>query len=165
MHSNICDQTYLPRKPDHKITRPLSRGLHRKHETILHWRHHYHPLSKSLEITSSDEDRKKYVAHRNIYNKLKRQLKTEYYQAKCESFKDNSKKLWALINNTILKVKHRGSIIRHITVDGVKQYRPKAIANSFWRILLNIRWITSEKNCSWHDECKQISTEHTISMR
>ena len=26
---------------------------------------------KSLEITSSDEDRKKYVTHRNIYNKLK----------------------------------------------------------------------------------------------
>ena len=26
---------------------------------------------KSLEITSLDEDRKKYVAHRNIYNRLK----------------------------------------------------------------------------------------------
>ena len=26
---------------------------------------------KSLEITSSDEDRKKYVTHRNTYNKLK----------------------------------------------------------------------------------------------
>ena len=46
--------------------------------------------------------------------------------------KDNSKKLWALINDTLLKVKHRGSIIPHITVDEVKQDRAKAI-------LLNIR--------------------------
>ena len=40
-------------------------------------------------------------------------------------------KLWNLINNTISKVKHKGSIITSITVDSLKQYRPKDIANSF----------------------------------
>ena len=45
--------------------------------------------------------------------------------------KNNSKKLWELINNTINKVKHKGSIIPFITVDGLKQNRPKVIANSF----------------------------------
>ena len=41
------------------------------------------------------------------------------------------KKLWSLINNTVKKVKHKGSIIPYITVDGLKQYNPQKIANSF----------------------------------
>ena len=36
-----------------------------------------------------------------------------------------------LINNTIKKVKHKGSIIPYITVEGLKHYNPHKIANCF----------------------------------
>ena len=41
------------------------------------------------------------------------------------------KKLWSLINQTITKVKHKGSIIPFITVEGIKYNKPKTIADKF----------------------------------
>ena len=41
------------------------------------------------------------------------------------------RKLWSLINNTVKRVKHIGSIIPFITVDSLKQHNPQKIANSF----------------------------------
>ena len=43
-----------------------------------------------------------------------------------------------MINNTIKKVKHKGSIIPYITVNGLKQYHPKSIANSFNEFYSNL---------------------------
>ena len=86
---------------------------------------------KHLQKDSTDEDHLKYKRYRNIYNELKRKLKVDYYQAKCEAYKSNSKKLWSLINNAITKIKHKGSIIPYITVNSIKKTRPKDIANSF----------------------------------
>ena len=91
-----------------------------------------HQLYKvSLKEDSTLEDLENYRHHRNLYNKLKRKLKMDYYQLRCESFKNNTKKLWSLINNTITKVKHKGSIILFITVDGIKHTKPKTIAKKF----------------------------------
>ena len=91
-----------------------------------------HQLYKaSLKRDSTHEDFENYRHHRNLYNKLKRKLKMDYYQSRCESFKNNTKKLWSLINNTITKVKHKGSIIPFIMVDGIKHTKSKTIANKF----------------------------------
>ena len=92
----------------------------------------------TLSPKHTEEDIAKYKTHRNLYNKLKRSTKEEYYRAKCLKFKQNSKKLWSLINETIKKVKHKGSIIPHITVDGIKQSRPKEIVNSFGSFYANL---------------------------
>ena len=52
-----------------------------------------------------------------------------YYAHKVEEFRH----LWKVINNIIGKNKHRGTIILHITVNGVKTYNPKVMANEFAR--------------------------------
>ena len=88
---------------------------------------------RCLEAASTEEDRKEYTAYQNVFNNLKRNLKTQYYQRKCDQFKDNAKKLWALINDMIRKVKHRGSIISYIKIYGKLNYTPKDIANGFGR--------------------------------
>ena len=54
-----------------------------------------------------------------------------YYHEKCSQFKQNTKKLWGIINETIKKVKHRGSIMPDIMVNGIKVNKAKEIANSF----------------------------------
>ena len=86
---------------------------------------------KTLAANCTDEDLTRYKQKRNMFNTLKNQLKMEFYQSRCISYKQNAKKLWSLINNTINKVKHKESIIPYITVDGLKQYHLKTIANSF----------------------------------
>ena len=77
------------------------------------------------------EDMVRYKTHRNLYNILKPTTKEKYYREKCLQFKQNSKKLWGIINETIKKVKHKGSLIPYITVDGIKLNKPKDIANNF----------------------------------
>ena len=54
-----------------------------------------------------------------------------YYARKVEEFRCKTKDLWKVINNIIGKKKHRGAIISHITVNGVKTYSPKVMANEF----------------------------------
>ena len=103
----------------------MTRGLEEASKTKLKL------YKKCIQIGSTTEDQCKYKQHRNIYKELKQIQKKDYYQTKCQAYKSNSKKLWALINNTITKVKHKGSIIPYITVDGIRQNRPKGIANSF----------------------------------
>ena len=102
----------------------MTKGLENAAKTKL-------KLYKSIQMNITEADRQQYVDHRNSYNKLKRHMRIDYYQSKCKAFKYNSKILWALINNTIMKLKHKGSIILYITVKGVKQCNPKTIANSF----------------------------------
>ena len=84
-----------------------------------------------LKPDHTEDDVVKYRVHRNIYNALKRLAKLNYYQEKCKSYKQNTKKLWGLINETIKKTKHRGSIIPFITVNGIRLNKAKEIANSF----------------------------------
>ena len=71
-----------------------------------------------------------------MYNSLKNQLKRNYYCTRCLEYKQNAKKLWSLINDTVQRVKHKGSIIPYITVNGLKQHNPHKhnphkIANCF----------------------------------
>ena len=110
----------------HRYVEPwMTRGLEDASRTKLKL------YKKHLQKDRTDNDHLKYKRYHNIYNELKRKLKVDYYQAKCESYNSNSKKLWSLINNTLTKIKHKGSIIPYITVDGIKKTRPKDIANSF----------------------------------
>ena len=92
---------------------------------------------KTLLKTCTDEDVANYKAHRNVYNSLKSKLIKDFYHAKCIDFKQNAKKLWSLINNT-KKVKHKGSIIPYITVNGLKQYNPSKIAKCFGQFYSNL---------------------------
>ena len=78
------------------------------------------------------------MEYRNVYNKLKSKLRRDYYRLRCEEYKKNARKLWGLINNTIKKVKHKGSIIPYITVEGLKHYNPHKIANCFGKFYLKL---------------------------
>ena len=55
----------------------------------------------------------------------------DYYDDRAKQYKDNTRHLWQLLNQTIGKCKNKGSIIPYITVDGVRTYTPKKIAENF----------------------------------
>ena len=61
-----------------------------------------------------------------------------YYTTKCIDYKDNMQKIWHVINQTIGKTKHSGSIIPYISVDGIKTYDAKRISNEFGKFYANI---------------------------
>ena len=94
---------------------------------------------KTLSATCTEYEIKAYKSYCNTYNALKRKLRSDYYRMKCTEFQRNAWKLWSLINNTIKKVKNRGSIIPYITVNGLRQYNPIKIANGFGDFYASLR--------------------------
>ena len=57
----------------------------------------------TLQKDAHPELVEQYKAYRNAFNKLKRKTKNDYYNERCLTLKNNTKKLWELINRTIGK--------------------------------------------------------------
>ena len=93
---------------------------------------------ETLQTNCTPEILKRYKTHWNTLNRVKHKAKTSYYITKCEEYKYNTKKLLQVINQTIRKKKHKGSIIPFISVDGIKTYNPHQIANSFGTFYANL---------------------------
>ena len=55
-----------------------------------------------------------YKHYRNCLNKLKRQAKVTYYQMLCINIKNNTKKLWEIINQTIGKCSNKTCILEKL---------------------------------------------------
>ena len=96
--------------------------------TITKTKKLYH---QTLKVTRSSKDLEQYKNHCNLLNRLKRKAMKDYYDDRVKQYKDNTKHLWQLLNQTIGKCKNKGSIIPYITVDGVHTYTPKKIAENF----------------------------------
>ena len=62
---------------------------------------------------------------------LLRHARLKFYQDQCLSFKSNTKKLWDLINNVIKKTVKKTDLIEYLTIDQLKTYDCKRIAEEF----------------------------------
>ena len=76
-------------------------------------------------------DLMKYKVNRNMLNRLQRSTMKEYYNSKYTEYRQNTKKLWGLINQTIKKCKNRGLIIPYICVNGLQTCNSSEITNTF----------------------------------
>ena len=73
----------------------------------------------------------KYKKARNLLNRLKWTAMQTYYRTKCINYKNNTKKLWQVINQMISKCKNSGSIIPFLSINGIRTNNPKQITNKF----------------------------------
>ena len=85
----------------------------------------------SLIEGSTEHEANNYRAYRNTYNWTKRAMMQKYYRDKSTDYRTNTRKLWELMNSIIGKNKHTGCSVSHITVDGVKIFSKKLIAEEF----------------------------------
>ena len=86
---------------------------------------------KALSDNENAELWNKYKEYRNVLTGIKRRCKREYYLQKCVEFKDNTKKLWHIINQMSGKLNDKSSIIDCIRVNDIPQYSPNKITNAF----------------------------------
>ena len=92
----------------------------------------------SISAQATHEDASKYKEYRNNYNRLKWAAMTTYYTSKCKEYEKNSKRLWQVINGIVGKMKHSGTIIPFITINGVKNYDHKKMTNEFGSFYVNL---------------------------
>ena len=69
-----------------------------------------------------------------VLKKTKHVAKRMYYILSCNEFKNNTKKLWQLMNRVIGKENDKSNVIECIkidNIDNIRNYIPKQIANQF----------------------------------
>ena len=72
-----------------------------------------------------------YRKYRNLYNSLRRKAKFSYYQELINENRQNSKKLWAILNKLTGKIRNKKDISEEIIVNGIKEHNADVISNGF----------------------------------
>ena len=72
----------------------------------------------------------KYHAYKTILDRVKRFLKKDHFQSQCIAFKNNSHKLWKIINEINGKCNDKSNIIESIKTNNISYYDAKNITNS-----------------------------------
>ena len=80
----------------------------------------------------------RYKEYKKILDKLKRHMRIDYYKNKCFEFRNNSKKLWNIINKISGKNNEKTSIIDYIKVDNIEYYDSVGITNNLCKYFANI---------------------------
>ena len=83
----------------------------------------------SISKEASEKDKRKYKEYNLILRKVKRQAKKSYYIDNCMKFKDNSKKLWKIINQIVGKQSDKTTVIPYLTIENIKIVGDQEIAN------------------------------------
>ena len=70
-----------------------------------------------------------------MLKKLLRRSKLDYFNKKCLEYKQNSRKLWQLINQVINKISRKSQVIESLRIDNLLRYSPmeitKGLCNHF----------------------------------
>ena len=103
----------------------MTKGLIMSCQTKLNY------YKKTLVPNCPETEHEKYKQYRNKYNILKRQTCIQFYNDKCIEHKNNTHKLWEIINSINGKLNDKTSCIDHIKVNNIASYNPFAISNAF----------------------------------
>ena len=103
----------------------LSVGLHKCH------RKQQHLYKKTLKQTSTDQDHIKYKTYRNKLKQILRRVKEDYYRNKCIEYRQNTSRLWKMINKLTNKTNDKTDIIEYLRVANQDYYEHKIIAEEF----------------------------------
>ena len=88
-------------------------------------------LYKHLLEVKSVEAKRKYTNYRNLLKKLIRDSKHKYLHDKCTEYRQDSRKLWTLINRIIGKENNKTHVIDSIKSANIPRTDPYSITNTF----------------------------------
>ena len=80
-------------------------------------------------LNGKEVDIIKYRQIRDLLKKVKRARHFSYFNDKCIEFKNNSKKLWEMVNNIIGKTNDKCNIISKLKIDGIECNNSSLIVN------------------------------------
>ena len=93
---------------------------------------------KQLAKSSVETDRTKYLEYRNTLNKSLRVAKEQYYMQKCIDFKNNTTKLWRMINRIISKENDKTNCVEYLKIENILYYDTKIITEEFGKFFSSV---------------------------
>ena len=103
------------------MTSGLLKCVHK--QKILYKRH----LKNPQDMQKHD----KYKNYRNKLQEILRKTKENHFKTKCEEYKNNTSKLWKMINRITHKLNDKSSAIEYLKVGQIEVYDSKAISEEF----------------------------------
>ena len=86
---------------------------------------------KSMENPHSIQMMDKYKKYRNKLQEILRRTKEQYFRTKCEEFRNNTSKLWKMINRITHNLNDKSSVVDYLKIDQIDMYDTKAISEEF----------------------------------
>ena len=131
-HDHLCEQinTFAPeiekKQSSKKITRDpwITKGI----RNSLRKQRQLYKKHISLDKSVSTYNYKEY---RNALKSLIRKSKKQYLHEKCVQFKQDSRKLWQLVNKVIGKTSNKRASIDCLKVNNILKYDPGSITKEF----------------------------------
>ena len=80
----------------------------------------------------------KYKVYRKALQQVKRKAKTHYYRSRCKEFKNDTRKLWNLINTITGKTRKKEIIIESLKINNKKTTDPKMITKEIGSYFANV---------------------------
>ena len=93
---------------------------------------------QQLKDINVETKRRKNVDYRNTLNKVLRRTKENYYRQKCIDFRNNSTKLWKMINRIISKENDKTNCIEYLKIENINHYDSKIIAEEFGKFFSTV---------------------------
>ena len=93
---------------------------------------------KTLKNTTNPTETKTYREYNKHLKKALRSAKRLYHCDKCEEYKNNTKKLWKVVNEIVGKSNDKSGAIDYLCIDGIREYNANKIANQFVRYFSNV---------------------------
>ena len=93
---------------------------------------------KSIGNKATDKDHKKYKEYRSMLQKVKRKAKMDHYQEKCTKYKNETRKLWNVINTITGKKLNRNTMIERLKIGKLLTYDTKVITKTHFANFLQM---------------------------
>ena len=93
---------------------------------------------KTLKNAQDISGLEKYKTYKRILQQVKRKTKLHYYRSRCKEFKNETRKLWSLINTITGKTKKRETIIESLKIDNIKTTNSTKITNELSTYFANV---------------------------
>ena len=94
--------------------------------------------TKHISNYANETDHRKYKEYRSMLQRVKRKAKMTHYQKKCINFKNETKKLWDVINTIIGKKRNRDSMIESLKINNILTYDANKITDTFCNFFANV---------------------------
>ena len=113
--------------PRHKLIREpwMSKGLHKCHKK----QQQLYKITLRQSCTYVEQQR--YKTYRNKLKQIQRKAKEDYYKSKCTEYRNNTSRLWKMINKMTNKTIDKTDIIEFLKIGNQDYYEHKLIAEEF----------------------------------
>ena len=93
---------------------------------------------RHISKNATENDHKKYKEYRGMLQRIKRNAKITHYQKKCIDFKNETKKLWEIINTMIGRTRSKESTIESLRINNLLTYDANKLTDTFCNFFANV---------------------------